>query len=166
MIIESSNSSNYWTPSNNSNFTPRNDQFVIFNAKMKRLWAIHHLCEQWILAFQALTDHFNDDFMMWILMLSDNSNLSDNLILTLGWKTREILESRGTNFKNRSTFHHSCNQGRSIEPGNHRRCAQCCALCPSLVARPRFALEGHWGGGLRPSRLRASHHAEYAASRL
>ena len=62
---------NYRTP---SNFISRNDQPVIFNAKMKRLWVIHHLCE-----FQALTDHF----MMWKRMVFDNSNLCDNSILTL-----------------------------------------------------------------------------------
>ena len=63
--------SNYRTP---SNFMSRNAQSVLFNAKMRMLWVIHHFWE-----FQASTDHF----LIWEWMVSNNSNLSDNSILTL-----------------------------------------------------------------------------------
>ena len=48
-VLNYQTGSNFRTP---SNFISRNDRPVVFNAKMRRLWLIHHLCEF------ALTDQF------------------------------------------------------------------------------------------------------------
>ena len=77
-------------------FISRNDQSFVFNAKMRMLWEIHHLCE-----FQALTDQF----LIWKWMVSDNLNLSDNYILILYKKISDLKKFKVNNLRKSIDFY-------------------------------------------------------------